>query len=463
MRALYNSQLTRHVENMLYEHMSQYGYETVTLPVIESADLFLTRASDRIINRLLTFERFSKQLALRPEFTAAAAYQYLTHKATEPVRWQFSGVIFEDTPDDKAMRYEKFSIGAELIGLAGTFADAEIIAMSAQGVRQLDLYDCKLVLGHVGLQLHLLSKYNLDSRTLRLLLAQRDVLKDPAQGKHTALENVEHVLAEQTSLATFSGTPSTNTAYDAHHTQEMLEVLLNSTRHQMTMGGRTKNDIAQRLLNKRARTLERERFLEALEFLYQWVNISALPYEAFTSIERWIEAGDERGKRILSQWQQTIDLLKAYDIPSTNIHIQADLTKNWEYYTGLVFGVQSANGDFVAGGGRYDALLQLLGSEQTIPAVGFAYYMVPLLKQLKIQPPSKQLIDFKVEGMAAKVAVHWVNFLRRNGLAIVVQEKSDEDVMLQSGADGQSIIFQNIAYTFDERDALVQQLKAQYP
>ena len=79
--------------------MRAYGYERIETPIIQPAELFLTKAGDQIINRLFTFERMGRQLALRPEFTALAAHTYVTRYPEAPhpvVRWQFSGSIFEE-------------------------------------------------------------------------------------------------------------------------------------------------------------------------------------------------------------------------------------------------------------------------------------------------------------------------------------------------------------------------------
>ncbi|MCA9914473.1 MAG: hypothetical protein KC496_14065, partial [Anaerolineae bacterium] len=56
----------RYVSQMLHEHMAFFGYQEIQLPIIEPAEIFLTRAGDTIIDRLFTFERSGKQRALRP-------------------------------------------------------------------------------------------------------------------------------------------------------------------------------------------------------------------------------------------------------------------------------------------------------------------------------------------------------------------------------------------------------------
>ncbi|TIO11841.1 MAG: ATP phosphoribosyltransferase regulatory subunit, partial [Mesorhizobium sp.] len=47
-----------------------------------------------------------------------------------------------------------------------------------------------------------------------------------------------------------------------------------------------------------------------------------------------------------------------------------------DYYTGLVFEIAAENGDRpLAGGGRYDRLLTLLGAKTPIPGVGFSVWL----------------------------------------------------------------------------------------
>lgn len=54
--------------------------------------------------------------------------------------------------------------------------------------------------------------------------------------------------------------------------------------------------------------------------------------------------------------------------------------RGFEYYTGLIFQL-FAGKEKVGGGGRYDALIPLLGGDN-IPASGFALYMEPLMAQI---------------------------------------------------------------------------------
>ncbi|MCC6804611.1 MAG: ATP phosphoribosyltransferase regulatory subunit, partial [Anaerolineae bacterium] len=144
------NQATSRLASHLEHFMALYGYETIETPIIQPAELFLTKAGDQIIHRLFTFERLGRQLALRPEFTATAAHAYITRfpsDAQPVVRWQFSGAVFEERSGDD----QHYSIGAELIGMNGIAAEAEIIALAANGIANETIAGWKLVIGHAQL------------------------------------------------------------------------------------------------------------------------------------------------------------------------------------------------------------------------------------------------------------------------------------------------------------------------
>ncbi|MCU0512682.1 MAG: ATP phosphoribosyltransferase regulatory subunit [Anaerolineae bacterium] len=365
----------RHLETLLIEQIAGHHYDLIEIPIIENADIFLTRAGDKIIDSLLTFEHRGQQMALRPEFTAAAARHYLQTAGGQVVRWLFSGATF--TGDPEARGYQQHSTGAELIGLAGPAAEAEVMHIAARAAAAAGLTGWHLVSGHVGLQSHLMQRFGLDSRTVRLLLAQRETLKDPARGIPAALEQVNQV------LSFISGTVDVTADSSAgdYGTQHMLDVLLDSTQYGTTMGGRTREEIAARVLQKYRRSLERSQITAGLEFLAQWVSLSAPPAEAFPRLQQWLDPQDTAGQRLLLDWMQTIERVLAAGVAPEHLLIQPDLARNWEYYTGVVFGIRDRRREYVAGGGRYDELVGLLGGQPT-PAAGFTFYVDRLLAAL---------------------------------------------------------------------------------
>jgi histidyl-tRNA synthetase len=122
---------------------------------------------------------------------------------------------------------------------------------------------------------------------------------------------------------------------------------------------------------------------------------------------------------MLNDWKKTIDLLESYGIPQERIIIQPDLSKNWDYYTGLVFGLRHSE-SVLASGGRYDGLTQLFGAEP-VPAVGFAYYSQALLNS---QSANKSTKLFSLNASDEKTAIRWASALRERGIAIALSTNS---------------------------------------
>lgn len=400
--------------------MRAYGYEKIETPIIQPAELFLTKAGDQIITRLFTFERMGRQLALRPEFTALAAHTYITRYPDQPqriVRWQFGGSIFDEGDGDP----QRYSIGAELIGMGGAAAEAEMMALAVKTAAAQGLTDVTLVVGHVELMRLLLERFQLDSRTQRFLLNHLHMLKE--SGKDTVLEQLDKLLLgshgfdEGEALAEVGSELST---------QQMLDVLLDATQRGVTMGGRTRHDIVRRLLQKRQRASERGQIVAALGFLEQWSAISSSPSEAFDQITALIGSDQSEARYALKHWQAVMDMLSAYGIAADNVQIQPGLARSWDYYTGIVFELWSSGFHF-GGGGRYDDLTRLVGGDNSVPAVGFAYYVDQLLLALPDKPRMPQpTLSIVASAASYASAIRWAETLRARGHAVALFDAASQ-------------------------------------
>ncbi|MBI5669894.1 MAG: ATP phosphoribosyltransferase regulatory subunit [Chloroflexi bacterium] len=442
--------LTQH----LHEYMSRYGYQVTEVPVIEAADLFLIKAGDQVVNRLFTFERHGQQLALRPEFTAAAAHRYLQNNGESVVRWQFSGAIFEDDPGDTGRHYQRHSIGAELIGMAGASADAEIIGMAAQGLAGQGIQSWHVAIGHIWLLRLVLTEFGLDSRTERFLLHAVPALRDPTRGKSYVLDQLDKLLLGMPDKSQ-TWTPDALAEPNARH---LLDVLLDTTGRGATMGGRTRHDIARRLLQKRQRAAERGQIVAALDALERWCAVSLPPQDAFTTMHDMSDAPAIR--QTLADWQQMVDLLDAYDIAPEQIQIQPGLVRSWEYYTGMVFDLMAGDTS-LGGGGRYDELARLIGGQHDVPAVGFTYYVdrvIAALPMLQDSHPAALAIALTPENAAA--AARWANQLRGQGLTVYLLPLETLPSPLPLTIDDRGYAsFNSNVYTLADSDVLVYDLK----
>jgi len=80
----------------------------------------------------------------------------------------------------------------------------------------------------------------------------------------------------------------------------------------------------------------------------------------------------------LNNFINTVDLLEALGV---NCQIDIASGRGFEYYTGVMFQL-FAGEEQIGGGGRYDALIPLMGGRD-IPASGFALYLDHLMKLVK--------------------------------------------------------------------------------
>jgi histidyl-tRNA synthetase len=443
------AQMLQTLEHTLTEHMALFGYELTDLPIIEKADAFLTRAGDKVRERLFTFERANQLLALRPEFTASAAARYISEGNQQQVRWQFTGPIFE-YQNRAGVTNHSLSIGAELIGDASIYADAEIVALAASGLRRIGIHDWTITLNHVGLQKHLLTQFGLDAKTIRSLMSFREELKNPATGKQSVLDKLSNLIPQVWDAE------QTETAFTDDEAEQTLNVLLDSTRYGTTMGGRTRAEIVQRLLDKRRRRVLSSQIRHAVDMLSDWMQLAGSFDSTFDQIAR-MAAQDPEAMKIVSSWAESIQLLSHYEIPSDQIHLQMDLIRDWDYYTGSVFAIRMPSGEYVAGGGRYDELAQMLGSAKPVPAVGFAYYVPNLINNLSHDHQANSF-DFFPDSMSIEHAVKVVSHLRKEQINVaLVNTPATSNITLTGTKD--AILFMNKHYSLSELAELVQILR----
>ncbi len=100
---------------------------------------------------------------------------------------------------------------------------------------------------------------------------------------------------------------------------------------------------------------------------------------------------------------------------------EIDITsgRGFEYYTGVMFQLYAGN-EKVGGGGRYDALIPLMGGENT-PASGFALFVDPLMDILKPEfdaEPDEPKISVLVGPGSEKEAFDTASALRDEGYIV---------------------------------------------
>ncbi len=117
--------------------------------------------------------------------------------------------------------------------------------------------------------------------------------------------------------------------------------------------------------------------------------------------------------RDIAQLLETLDCDYQIDIASG---------RGFEYYTGIIFQLFQ-NGEKLGGGGRYDALIPLMGGKD-IPASGFALYLDHLMKLVKPETLAErqpQRILVQAEPEAVKDGFNTASRLREAGYTAEVE------------------------------------------
>ena len=126
---------------------SSWGYEEVDTPVLEP----YTPEHPRAAQSFKLSDCNSEVLALRSDFTPALAHLVRAHYSPEEVlRLQYSGKAWQALHPDVARAREFTQLGLELVGVSNARADAELIHLAREAVREVGLVP-RVELGNPGL------------------------------------------------------------------------------------------------------------------------------------------------------------------------------------------------------------------------------------------------------------------------------------------------------------------------
>ncbi len=145
------------IEATAREVFQLYGFEEIRTPLLEKTDLFsrsVGEATDIVGKEMYTFtDRSGDSLSLRPEGTAPVVRAYLEHgfakNRPESSFYYLAPMFRHERPQHGRLR-QFHQIGAELFGIPGPEADAEIINLQADLLSRMGLKDFSLVINSLG-------------------------------------------------------------------------------------------------------------------------------------------------------------------------------------------------------------------------------------------------------------------------------------------------------------------------
>ena len=117
----------------------RYGFVEYETPIIEFTDLYRKKSGDEIVSELFSFiDRGNRDLALRPEVTPSLARLASQNQRNypKPLKWFEIGQCFRAESPQKGRRREFIQFNNDIVGEASPAADAELIAMLIDVMRE---------------------------------------------------------------------------------------------------------------------------------------------------------------------------------------------------------------------------------------------------------------------------------------------------------------------------------------
>jgi histidyl-tRNA synthetase len=135
------------VRNWLYKTIRQvsssFGYQEWEAPMLETIALYAAKSGDELVNQqsFVFPDRGGEMLALRPELTPSLArlVAQRQNQLVFPLRWWSWGPFWRYERPQRGRTREFFQWNIDLIGVNSPEADAELIAIAADFLKQVGL------------------------------------------------------------------------------------------------------------------------------------------------------------------------------------------------------------------------------------------------------------------------------------------------------------------------------------
>ncbi|NQT00309.1 MAG: histidine--tRNA ligase [Candidatus Omnitrophica bacterium] len=153
------TEIWQFIESKARDLCSLYGYQEIRTPLLEEMRLFtrsIGASSDIVRKEMYAFrDRKKRLLCLRPEATASVVRAYLEHhldKHLSLAKLYYIGAMFRAERPQAGRLRQFHHIGAEAIGSASPYLDAEIILLAINIIRALGIEGWKLEYNSLGCQ-----------------------------------------------------------------------------------------------------------------------------------------------------------------------------------------------------------------------------------------------------------------------------------------------------------------------
>ncbi len=145
------------IQDVAFEQASYYLYDRIETPVLEETELFLRsvgEATDIVEKQMYTLKtEGGTQLTLRPEGTAPIVRAFIEHgmqNLPQPVKFFYYGSMFRHEAPQRGRLRQLTQFGVEVLGDSSPAYDAEVILVLYNILRQLKIKDLVVEINSIG-------------------------------------------------------------------------------------------------------------------------------------------------------------------------------------------------------------------------------------------------------------------------------------------------------------------------
>jgi ATP phosphoribosyltransferase regulatory subunit len=360
------------------------GYARVEPAILQPAEIFLNRSGEEIRRRTFVLtDPSGNDLCLRPDLTIPVCRMHVERGGKYPARLCYNGLAFRHQPGEPDRPTQFYQAGAELLGAKDRNAtDIEIASVAIEAVQAAGLSQFEMKVGDLGLFSSLI-----------------DALDVPMQWRGRLKRHFWRAGYFEALLEKLSSTGSSDAQRllahlgnlelsDSRSAFEGLMDLLGEAPH----GARTREEIVDRLMEQAADAASIRLDPAIARLIANVLNVSGPAPKALSEIKKLVRAAGVDLNKPLEAMEARMAALKPLDIDPSRVTFAARFGRNMEYYTGFVFELWTRDKEGavqIAGGGRYDRLLENFGAPANTPAVGCAIRTERVLAARRVQEGGK--------------------------------------------------------------------------
>ncbi|HWY61139.1 MAG TPA: ATP phosphoribosyltransferase regulatory subunit [Rhizomicrobium sp.] len=328
------------------------GYTREEPSILQPADIFLDRSGEEIRRRTFTLtDPSGRELCLRPDLTIPICRHAVESKAKFPARLCYNGLAFRYQPKRPLRPTQFFQAGVELLGLTdAVVGETEVLSMAFESLRAVGLGDFEMRFGD-----------------LALFGALVDALELPPHWRTRLKRHFWRAGYVETLLRRLGS------GGGASLSRRQIEARLDAEAG-APPAGRERQEVIARAMERAAEAATLHLDPAIAGAITKLFGISGPAGEALDEISALLAAAGITLDAPLAAMRARLKTIASLGVDLSRVRFTAHFGRNMEYYTGFVFELWSRDREGpvqVAGGGRYDTLMESLGAGHT-SAIGCA-------------------------------------------------------------------------------------------